>query len=384
MCKIAIIGWYGTETIGDRAILCGILKVISSGFQSFEIQIGALYPTLTERTILEDYPFFKKCIGKDFRISVFDSSKITQLKRAIRWCDILSVGGGPLMDISGMLMLDYSFSYAKSLKKKTALLGCGWGPLKETRFVGNARKLIKNSDLILMRDQKSVNQCVENTSDLLRGKKVEGLIDPAFFAAKFFIENQKPKERNESIICINLRDMHYGASNRCPQALKVNLFLKDIIKETAERYKEREILLVPMHTFSIGGDDRYILNGIAQSLKLDNITVQNNPLSLEETMSKYYNAWFCIGMRFHSIVLETLLNGKNYILDYTDPLDGKIVSMLQQLQLQNCYNERYISLYGNIEQKLEIDGNIQRKEFPLKAIEIYYNNFVAELSRLIK
>ena len=178
--------------------------------------------------------------------------------------------------------------------------------------------------------------------------------------------------------------MHYGTSNRCPQILNVNLFLKDIIKEIAEKYKEREVLLVPMHTFSIGGDDRYILNGIAQSLKLDNITVQNNPLSLEETMSKYYNAWFCIGMRFHSIVLQTLLNGKNYILDYTDPLNGKTVSMLQQLQLQDYYNEHYISLYGNIEKKLEIDGNIQRKEFPLEAIEIYYDNFVAELSGLIK
>lgn len=26
MVKIAIIGWYGTETIGDRAILAGILS----------------------------------------------------------------------------------------------------------------------------------------------------------------------------------------------------------------------------------------------------------------------------------------------------------------------------------------------------------------------
>ena len=61
-------------------------------------------------------------------------------------------------------------------------------------------------------------------------------------------------------------------------------------------------------------------------------------------MNLYRNAEFCIGMRFHSIVLQTYLNGKNYILDYTHPTKGKIVGVLSELGIIESYKERYLSL----------------------------------------
>ena len=72
MVRIVIIGWYGTETIGDRAILAGLFRVFKHTFDCFEIQLGSLFPVLSERTLIEDYSFFAKCVGnKQFTISLF-------------------------------------------------------------------------------------------------------------------------------------------------------------------------------------------------------------------------------------------------------------------------------------------------------------------------
>ena len=64
--KITIIGWYGTETIGDRAILAGLFSVFAKVYEDFEIKLGSLYPFFSERTINEDYSFYKEITEKDF------------------------------------------------------------------------------------------------------------------------------------------------------------------------------------------------------------------------------------------------------------------------------------------------------------------------------
>ncbi len=44
MVKIAIIGWYGTETIGDRAILAGILSILNKAYGAYDVKLGSIYP----------------------------------------------------------------------------------------------------------------------------------------------------------------------------------------------------------------------------------------------------------------------------------------------------------------------------------------------------
>jgi polysaccharide pyruvyl transferase WcaK-like protein len=385
MCKIAIIGWYGTETIGDRAILAGIVCILSGSADNIEIQLGALYPVLSERTILEDYDFYKSCAGDDFSISIFDSTRVGQLKKSIKWCDILIVGGGPLMDLDGISMLDYSFRYAHSLKKKTMLLGCGWGPLKSPFFISCAHRLIKNSDSVLMRDEQSVKQSRDTLLLPLKGKRIKGLIDPAFFAAQHFTDNIE-EQRKEQRISINFRDIFYDSHYVNGNVRKIYAIQKEIVRNIAMDYTDYEVLLVPMHTFYVGGDDRFILNKIAIELNLKNISVQNNPLSLEETMNKYYNSLFCVGMRFHSIVLQTTVNGKNYILDYTDPNKGKTISMIRQLIPDSLNGNRYFSLhdlFNEDELSLHFNDNITRLIPAKEMVGEYFKEYVKETQKVI-
>ena len=69
--KIIILGWYGTETIGDRAILDGILNIYGKITSNITCSIASLYPLFTERTLLMDSSIYKINFQKcDFDVLV--------------------------------------------------------------------------------------------------------------------------------------------------------------------------------------------------------------------------------------------------------------------------------------------------------------------------
>ena len=91
--KICVIGWYGTETIGDRAILAGLISVFKDVYTDFELELGSLQPFFSERTVNEDYAFYKCITGREIPIKIFDTKRPDELKAAIKRCDMLVMEG---------------------------------------------------------------------------------------------------------------------------------------------------------------------------------------------------------------------------------------------------------------------------------------------------
>ncbi len=359
--KITIIGWYGTETIGDRAILAGLISFFNKSYDYFEIKLGSLYPFFSERTINEDYSFYKEIINKEIKIDIFNSKDSKELTNAIKNSDFIAMGGGPLMDLDELFMIEYAFKKAKKLNIKTALLGCGVGPLFHKKYRKSVLNIFLNSDIIILRDNKSRDN-LENIYKEFNKFFDTSLINTSYDSAvECTLEYNKLNLKIErNYIAINLREfpLEYNKQNK---SKNINNELKYFIKSLSEKYKNKEIRLIPMHYFHIGGDDRVFLNSIAFELKKDNIKVQNQNLTLKETIEIYQNAYFNVGMRFHSVVLQTIVSGKNYVLDYTEPRKGKIFGFLDDIDKESFYKDRYISL-----QEDEININIvtnEKREF---------------------
>ncbi|MBD5267193.1 MAG: polysaccharide pyruvyl transferase family protein [Bacteroides sp.] len=349
---ITIIGWYGTETIGDRAILAGIINLFSEILPAFDIKLGSIVPEFSQRTLLEDSEYYIEISNRRLNnISIFNSLAKRELKRAVKNSDLVIVGGGPLMDIIPMYMLNYAFKYAKKKGIPTAIVGCGWGPLKTPEYISVAKSLVQHSDITIFRDSTSLNECLAHLNDAAHcDANITSAIDPAFFCADFYRKN-KSDSAKEEYIAVNFRDIsndQYGGDSE-----KNEKMFTQIIKSIIDKY-DIPVHLVPMHSYFIGGDDRSLFNKIAFSLKDARIKVHNDPPSLTEVMSLYKNARFCIGMRFHSIVLQTILNGKNIILDYTDPNNGKIIGMMNELNLSTEYKNRYYSLINHNNDSISI------------------------------
>ena len=378
--EITIIGWYGTETIGDRAILAGIFKIISECSSSYKIRLGSLYPFYTERTVYEDIAFYKEISSnKMSEFVVFDSRDPQALRHNIKKSDLLMVGGGPLMDLTEMNMLEYSFSVAKKNSIKSLLFGCGWGPLKKQKTIEIATRLVELADMVVFRDSDSKKQCLNFCSRF--ANKIESSLDPAFFTCDFFVKNKK-EPRRESHIAINFRDVSVEKDQYYEGMSLDDIFFK-LVKNISGK-TNLPIHLVPMHNFFIGGDDRCFLNKIEKGLNIKKVMTIHKPMNLYQTMDIYYHAKLCVGMRFHSIVLQTILNGNNYIVDYTNPNNGKIIGMIHQLDLFKFYSGRYFSIHTEND-IFDIDiNNKNRFIYDESMLAGYFNKYVAILQGIMK
>jgi polysaccharide pyruvyl transferase WcaK-like protein len=340
MTRICITGWYGTETIGDRAILDGIFQIFQNLYSSFEARVGSLCPLLTQRTLLLDGAIFSRN-APGMKISLFDLRRKQELIKQIKECDCCIMGGGPVMDIDELAIIAFAFKTAKKHGKKTAVLGCGLGPLKNPQHRRLARTLFHYSDIIIFRDTKALQTTAALYGDCFNGK-MYAAPDPAVLSAGKYLEYHGRLEQNDTTLVINFREF--------PQEYSKNYHVtkEDLraLLETASKKYER-ILLVPMHTFFIGWDDRKFLAEIMFMANKENISVQHKPLCIYDIFSLFQNAAACIGMRYHSIVFQSLLNGNNYILDYTNKENGKIKSFLDDIDKEMFYKDRYINLIGS-------------------------------------
>ena len=345
--KVTIIGWYGTETIGDRAIFTGILSILNEVYDEFEIFLGSLFPFFSQRMIKEDSELYNTILQKNINILLFDSTKPNEITRVVNQSDLIIMGGGPLMDLEQLHMINFTFCYGKKRGLKTALLGVGIGPLKMKSYQKIVYNILCNSDLIILRD----NQSSENLKYILRtiqkGNNFKNIFigtDPAVKCVKEFKKLFTQNQNSE--ILINLREFPLEYNIESDQAI-IEIKIADMVERISEHFCDQKILLIPMHYFYIGGDDRDYLNRLRFKLNRKNITVQNSILSLQETMMQFQNAYLTIGMRFHSIVLQTILNGQNFILDYTEYEKGKIYGFIHDIDKEHFYSNRYHFLQSN-------------------------------------
>lgn len=346
--KICIVGWYGTETLGDRAILDGMFILFERTYKNYEISLGSLYPFFTERTFFEDESFYKKN-APNLKYSIFDVRGKALIREIIE-CDVLIMGGGPLMDVDELRIILKAFKIAKKNGKKTIVFGCGLGPLRKSKNIKMVQHILELTDICMFRDHLSGELC-----DELFGEKINYSIihDPAIISALNYKNNIKNYTVKQKQFVINIRRFPDVYGN-C-----VNMEAESIANLVAvSKQYFNEVLFVPMHTFFIGGDDREYYTEVLGEIDDERIKIQYKPLSLEQTYAAYMEAEACIGMRYHSIVFQTILNGNNYIIDYTNKNYGKISGFIDSLNT-SFYKNRYMNIQENEKQLSNLLNNYQ-------------------------
>lgn len=343
--RICILGWYGTETLGDRAILDGIIKIFRKQYADVRFAIGAIYTFYTERTVYEDSNLF----GSD--IEIFNEKSLHEMKKIIKNSDMVLMGGGPLMDLLEMYLIHKGFCYAKRYHKPTVLCGCGLGPIYKEEYLNITKRILDITDLAIFRDENSEKKAKEMCKKL----NCCYLPDPAIVSIIEYKKTVVPQKNNS--VAVNFRMFpkgFYGESEfGVTDAVKIVECLSD---------KYDEVKLVPMHTFFAGGDDRIFLNDIKKQVQKGNVTLVNVPQGLYDTYRMFAEAQACVGMRYHSVVMQTILNGNNFIIDYTvNQKGGKIESFISETDEKGFYNKRKISIndISNAASMLEVlDDNV--------------------------
>lgn len=331
---ILLVGWYGTETAGDIAILAGILAKYVNIYPTARFTLLSLFPRYTSVTV-GDLP--TQYVS---RITVYDYSSVNA-KLATEEADAIVMAGGPLMDIPQTAMIASLFYKFMTRDKPRIIERCGIGPLNIDKYRENVIAMAKMATQISVRDHDSAIRLSQ--FGIKKSIKVED--DPAIDYVKSL--GVLWGGANSNVICCFLREL----TSEYPQKTtpedaenKIISFLKVLL----ETYTSARIELLPMHYFPIGNDDRLFARKIATKIANQRITVIMEPLSPAELIARMSSSIMCITMRFHSVVFAHTIRAPFIAIDYT--FGGKIASFLKQMDEEpRCFN---LESLGSVSSKI--------------------------------
>jgi len=314
---VYITGWYGTETVGDKAILGGIIDFYEKEFEGkVRFKVSSIYPFLTVRTLKE--------LDIEAEIIPFKSKQFLQTAAD---SDITVMGGGPLMGMGSLSIPLAAFIAAKRRNRKTVTFGCGIGPLDHQQHIDAVTKILKLSDEIKLRDHASVAWA----------KELSGRADISCSGDAAFHYLQKRKEIFKSetkrpVLACFLRDWSKEYKGDMTDA-EFEAYKERFEANIAKAIKEfcKEFHLTPefycMHTFSVGGDDRTFYRRFTDTyFKGTEFHSEVRPSSVDQIARAMTSSSLNLCMRFHSVLFAHTLDTNFLAIDYTR--GGKIKGFL--------------------------------------------------------
>ncbi len=331
--KALIVGWYGTETAGDKAILWTIVnRLRSRSNPPKEIYLASLVPFICHWTVKEME------LGEITVVETYSR----EFEQVCDQADEIIVGGGPLMDIEALNHMLYALIRGAKSGAINRVEGCGIGPLVDPLLTQVVREMLRLAHHVTLRDRASVNRSQKEFKIL----DVQAVPDPAVEYVEFvksqgqLLKKTPPLGDTNNVSCFlrewgrdyagNLEEVEYYSIKQAFESQLVQM-----IAYIAQLQNTEKVDFLPMHTFSLGGDDRILNRRLAKDISVlfeDNnqvskVSFARGPVSPLEILQSMYHAKFNICMRFHSVLFAETLGVPYLAIDYTG--GGKIKAFLE-------------------------------------------------------
>ncbi len=330
--KVIICGWYGTETLGDKAILAGVIEALREALPAttLDVRVASLFPYVTEQTVQQ--------------MASLAGVGVISLETAAHWihgADLLLLGGGPLMAVDEIASMEGLFTVARRCGVRTVVAGCGIGPLGRGWHRHSVRSLLAMADQIIVRDPPSAALA----QSLLAAPSPPSVTeDPAFtwLARQAAVVPGGAVAAGPTLV-LGLREFPYQQyaetlSHTACLAIKQRYeqVIGQLLEQLVERYPTLKILPLPMCTNHFGGDDRWFYRGVLRELPhltphLD-LTLLGPELSPEHYRQAMGSGSALLAMRFHSLVFALGLGIPAVAIDYTLGR-GKVAALAQQYEV---------------------------------------------------
>lgn len=320
--KVLITGWYGTETVGDKAILLEAFNFISKNYTDADITVTSIDLRVSWHTRFE--------LDTEHRIIPLDVAMDLIEKNAFT---AVFFGGGPIMDSSRLPQIADIFQKSARLGSDTVIFGCGVGPLRHYESQAAARVILESSTFGFFRDQASMTFAVNLGAD--QSKFVVG-VDPALNSVDRFLGQRECMASSRSLVAM-LREQTSEYSNSAVADNQIlynffTLYFERLISTSGEDVQD--IKLVPMHSHWRGNDDRKLNQRISQQISHLPAPVKSVPYqSLDACLSEIIGNKMALAMRYHAHIFAIGLEVPFISLNYTGAR-GKIDNLMTRLGLQ--------------------------------------------------
>ena len=328
--RILICGWYGTETLGDKAILAGIADFIEKTGR-FQVDVASLEPYVTKQTCRE--------------IDTLSKYQVVSLEEAAahlrsRQYRSLLIGGGPLMSsIAECHDLNWLCHLARGNGATVGVLGCGVGPLGYRRTDKAIAEILNTADEVILRDTSSLNvaqQTLRVTHDM------QTAVDPAYFWFRKFKQASASTSVDRIQVALALRDWPVKEYSAHRARLQARLSAKQHFEAELQRLisgngneapQPFDFQLVCMHTLAVGGDDRAFYRRLYHEDADTLNQIAGKPRRPDAEVTRFATADRILAMRFHSVVAAVALEKPLIAIDYT--FGGKTQGFLRDLQAES-------------------------------------------------
>lgn len=316
--QFLIVGWYGTETAGDKAILGEIIYQLKQQTPGARIVLASLYPYLSSWTLRE--------LGyTDVRVIPTYSA---DFEHHVRAAGEVIMGGGPLMHLEELGFVLWAFMAAKQAGHRTRIAGCGIGPLdRGQKYEEAVGHILRLADVVELRDAASVAWARQ-----LVGR--EDMMNSGDYAAGFVRRWRARHAAGETGPFLNLYlrewPLEYRGELTEEQFKAVRCQFEDQLGQWVRALCDQFDLhprLLPMHHFCLGDDDRDFNRRFSRAhLSGLEPIVEREPLSPQAVLASMQTAHLCLCMRFHSVLFADTLEVPFVAIDYTG--GGKIAGYL--------------------------------------------------------
>jgi polysaccharide pyruvyl transferase WcaK-like protein/sulfatase maturation enzyme AslB (radical SAM superfamily) len=330
--RVLICGWYGTETLGDKAILGGVIHAIRHALGTVDITLVSLFPYVSEMT-RRQMPDIK-------------GFRIVNTKDGVRLAagmDLVVFGGGPLMALNELADMEAIFGAARVREVPTLIAGCGVGPLGDEWHNTSLKNILLLASLRIYRDAKSRDLAkklgIDTSADIVAE-------DPAFtwlYNQRDQINSNPPAENK--VLLLGLRDFpyqtyarHLGETECIAAKIRYEIAVIQALESLVDRHPGLIIRPLPMCTNHFGDDDRWFYRRLFRGNvklkdKLD-LSLLISELAPIEYCEAFKAAHAALTMRFHSVVFALGLEVPTVAIDYTLG-KGKVRSLCDRFGVPN-------------------------------------------------
>ncbi len=309
--RLTIVGWWGSETVGDVAILGQLLRECEQVAPSAEIVLVSFRPEITRVTLDE--------LGRpDVRLLPVGPAS----GRAAVLSRLLIYGGGPLMESPRMLVWAVRTLLARAAGTRVLLYACGIGPIRSGRVELAVKTILRLSDHLILRDRSSLEWAYEVLGP---GKGVVS-VDPALHYASGTRRKGHPRREDQLALALRFPPSSYldGAdTNESADRLL------DVVAEAVnEVMKERALVLVGcvMHTGFEESDDHRVYERLAPRLdRPDRLRVPPGRHTVDQVRREIEVSRALLTLRFHGMILALATETPFVAIDCVRP-SGKITA----------------------------------------------------------
>lgn len=307
--RICIIGYYGSNSTGDHAILKTFIQEIlhNSNLSLTIICQGAsrAYEKFARSNIVVHEHF--RVFGRGGLKNVL-KGRVHKQARTIADCDLLVIGGGSLLHdrfgLRTLLMTLDEILWAKLCRRPVAIFAMGVGPLIRQSARWLVAKAVSMCDVITVRDNGSKQLLVEIG---VPADKVRVVSDPAFLLAPMPIAPQQAPwlrggvEKTHKLVGVFLVDsLEFLFPNERAALIKN---LARALDELHHRF-DFEFVLLPFSVMMDDDDRIMAYNVVAEMKHAHSAHVVERTFEPEEMLWIEGQFLMNIAIRFHAMIFS--------------------------------------------------------------------------------